>query len=339
MSSSFLARSLVLACLAVGCSVESAEPTLATPALAHPPARPSVSSVGTTRWFVVDSYRLGLTDRHGVSSPDAWKQYGFDLDGRATSRDDVTAGRTACRRPVGSATSALVDGQAGIDNLFGGTFMSIMKSLQSDVEELTNKAVAAGGYTLVLRLDDVSTASDDAYAPGALFLVGRKEKASFAADEKWPVAGTSLEPIATFPAGYVTHGTWVSGDLGTELPHVAVPMAGDALVAPLYGGVLTLDLAAGEGMMAGALRTADFAEMLKPYFKRFGICPGDDSFAGLVNLVTGTADALATLPLSSDPSRNCDAMSLGVAFTVKPMGGVEGVTGAVPTPVDGCVKR
>lgn len=339
--SSILLRSLLIASLAAGCSASSAEEgiTDTTVDLAHPPARPQVSVVGTTHWYVLDSYRLGVSGPDGVPNVDAWARYGYDLDGRATSADDVTADRLACRRPVGSSKRSAIDGARGVDNAFGKDFMSMMRSLKSDVEAETNKGVAEGGYTMVLRIDDLADAPDDAYAPGALYLVGRRDKATFAADEKWPVAGTSLTPIATFPNGFVSGGSWVSGDLGKELPAVAIPMLGRPLITPLYGGAFSLDLTKGEGVMAGAVRVDDLVDVVRPWVLGLGECPTQEAVDLLVSAVRNTADAMATLPLAADPSRTCDAMSLGVGFTVRPIAGLEGTTGAPEKPAKTCTPR
>lgn len=338
---SLLYRTLLIASVAVGCTAQSAdEGTTDTPVdLAHPPTRPQVSSVGTTRWFVIDSYRLGTANPDGSSSSKAWARYGYDLDGRATSTDDAKAGRVGCRRPTGAPTSFAVDGDRGIDNGFGNGFMSVMKSLKSDVESETNKGVAEGGYTMVLRIDDLSDAVDDAYAPGALYLVGRRDKATFGPEEKWPVAGTTLTPMATFSHGYVSGGSWVSGDLGTELPSVAIPILGRPLVTPLYGGVLSLQLESGEGTMAGAIRASDFAATIRPWLLTYEPCLSLSTLEQIEGTLLQASDTLATLPLASDPSRTCDAMSLGVGFTFRPIAGLEGTTGAPEKPAKSCTPR
>lgn len=330
-----LLRLLVLGCFAVGCS---AAPTEVAPPteLAHPPARPAASVAGGTRWFVIDSYRLGAADAPGVSGGVAWRRYGFDLDGRATSRQESIDDRGACLRPSGASRASAEDGERGIDNNFGQHFMGLMRSLMPDVERLTNERVAAGGYTLVLRVDDLGAGPDDAYAPGALYFVGQRGKAAFTPDETWPVVGTKLEPIATFDAGYVRDGVWVSGELGEGLPTVALPFLGDALMAPLYGGVFTLDLGTGEGVMAGAVRATEFLETMRPSLMRRGVCPGTETYRVYEQLVTSSADLLATVPLASDRARTCDAVSFGVGFTVKPIAGVEGVAGAPVPPTAEC---
>ena len=323
---------LLLASLLVACSAAPDDASSAAETeLAHPPARPTENVSGTTRWYVVDRYRLGAFDAKGGGSYTAWRSQGFDLDGRATSAEDSKAGRGACVQKTNAPQVKLTDGDRGIDNNFGQSFMSAARSIMPDVEKLTNERVTAGGYTLVLRIDDLGSGADDAYAPGALYFVGPRSEPRFSPDEKWPVVGTTLAPIATFGAGYVRNGTWVSGDLGAELPTVALPMLGDALLAPLYGGVFALELARGEGVMAGAVRTTDFLEAMRSSLTRRRICPGMAVYTAYEEVVTNSPDLVAALPLSADPTKACDAMSLGVGFTVKPIAGVEGVTGA-PTP-------
>lgn len=318
----------------LGCITDADPP--APIELAHPPARPTLSTAGTTRWFVLDHYQLGLSRKEdGVPDANAWKRYGYDLDGRATSKEDSKDNRaTACNRVTGSPSGVLADGERGIDNAFAQHFMSVVKSLMFDVETLTNDRVATGGYTFVLRLDNVG-AADNANVPGALWLVGPREAPKFGANETWPVAATSEAPLQTFANGYMAGGVWVSGDLGKETIDVGVPFLGDALITKLVGGVMSVRVSDGaDGIIAGAIRGQDFMDAMTPSLMRRGICPGNASFDVYQTIVKQSADMM----VSAGPggSSECNAMSVGIGFTMKPIKGLAGSTGAPPKPKPEC---
>ena len=333
-------RFTLLAMALVGCGApDDSLPPQPPIELAHPPARPTALSAGTTQWFVLDHFQLGLSRKDdGVPDLNAWRRYGYDLDGHATSRDDSRYNRaTACPRVSGSRIDVLEDGEHGIDNAFAHHFMSVVKSLMSDVETVTNERVAAGGYTFVLRLDNVG-ADDNANVPGALWLVGpRGTKPRFTADETWPVAAASeTTPLQTFSRGYMASGVWVSGELGTETIDVGVPLLGDAVITKLVGGVMTVRVRDGRGgVIAGAIRQQDFLDTMKPSLLRRGVCPGDGvTFAVYEQTVKQSAD----MWISAGPgtTAECNALSVGIGFTMKPIEGIAGTTGAPPAAKPEC---
>lgn len=308
-------RNILFSLLLVGCGAASEDPS--TPAdLAHPPARPSAISAGTRKWFVVDSFNFGASN-------------GYDLDGLATTREDSQANKhTVCARVKGSQSLALEDEGRGIDNSFGRHFVGVVKSLMPDFEKLTNERIAAGGYTIVLRLDNVG-ADDNASVPGALYLVGpRATPPKFTPDETWPLADLhDMPPITVFNNGYMTKGVWVSGELGRETIAVGIPFLGDALVTKLVGGVMSVRVADGSaGVIAGAIRTDELLATITPSLMRRGVCPGQPTFNAYESTVKLNADLS---PGSSETE--CSAMSIGVGFTMKPISGLAGATG-VPAP-------
>lgn len=297
--------------LVVGCSASPAQPAPAPPPeLARPPARPDAIATGPTRWFVIDRYDFGMSSRDG------WRTLGFDLDGAATSADDVVARRTTCHRPLGTKLFDLVDGQNGIDNNFSKLFMATAKSLKADFEEATNEfGVRKGGFTMALRIEH-ATESDNAHAPGALYLVGRRgEVPTFAPDDVWPLterAGGGVVPVATFANGYIANGEWVSGTIGGETIGVAIPVVGQPIFASLRGGVIVAPLSGSRGTIAGAVLAKDLRDALMPWVRSNGICE-----APTIETSSKTIDAAADLGSTrDDPSRTCDMISVGIGFTM-----------------------
>jgi hypothetical protein len=122
MASSEKARSMkrgalvVLAFAACGGEVHST-PVGQIPS--EPPGPQTTSTDVST--FALDALFVGDTSFAGTASNDAWQSFGYDLDGRVTTKTSTNV----CTGPGGSpATSGgNRDGLGGIDNSWGGGFL------------------------------------------------------------------------------------------------------------------------------------------------------------------------------------------------------------------------
>jgi hypothetical protein len=298
----------------------AAEPEPPLVATAHPPVRPSaVANGGSTRFFVVTKVKLGITDQKGVVSPKAWGTYGYDLDGRWTTEEESKTSLRSCVRAKDSYSKTLVDGDGGVDNNFGQHFMSIVKSLKSDVEEVVNQQLDDGsGATMILRLDNVG-AANNASVPGALF---RTAPGTALDAGHLPIDDRSLDasgaPLVRFPKGYMANGTWVSGDGDAEFSVVFPSLTKDVIAEiPLVAGFITLDVETGKnGVFAGASLPDRFETALKPSFEAMGVCDGNATSEQVWATVHQEVDlALGT---TNPEASNCNAISVGIGFEVKP---------------------
>jgi hypothetical protein len=284
----------------------------------RPLARPSSVVAGERRWFVLRSVDLGLRDAN------AWKEIGFDLDRRTTTSDDSKDSRNSCKRATGSPLRSLTDGVDGIDNAFGQHVMSVIKSIKSDAEQVANDEIANGGYTLLLRIDGAS-AADNASAPGALYAAGAHAgKPTFTADDKWPVWSTTLsdgvdleKPLRKFPLGYVRNGTWVSGEIGEGPEPIWFPLFGPLEMN--MSTLLSVDLASGKGTLAGALPSTELVRMGTRWAGKFGMCKGEPGFDSVMSMLEGMSDLVLAAPDLQDPSRPCNAVSVGIGFQLAPV--------------------
>ncbi len=307
-------------------SVDDAQPL---PTTSHRPlARPSSVVPGERRWFVLRSVDLGFKD------PQAWKRTGFDLDRRTTTAEQSQSSANSCKRAPDSFRGALTDGADGIDNAFGAHVLSIIKSVKSDAQDVANAEITSGGYTLLLRIDG-AVDGDNASAPGALYAAGKHEgKPTFAANDRWPVWSSTLsdgvdleKPLRKFPLGYVRNGTWVSGEIGEGPEPIWFPLFGP--IAVNASALLSVDLATGQGVMAGALPVSELLDMSSRWAQRLGACPGDDTHKVIDSIMASTADLVLGGKDLQDPSRQCDAVSFGIGFEVTK---VAAPTAVVPPP-------
>jgi len=301
-------------------------PGPSTPGAVPPPRPTAAASGGTTKWFAVRKQQLGITNRlTGVSDPAAWKQYGYDLDSRTTTKEDSKTSASSCKRRAGSPSMVLTDGELGRDNNFGQHVMSVVKSLKSDAEESVNALILSGAGTMLLRLDNVGPA-DNASVPGVLFVAANLGSVpKWDGTDKWPIDTSSVdsmkEPVYKFAGGYMAGGTWVSGDPGKGSAIVPVPFFGPVpMLVPLDGAIISFDVATGAaGTIAGAANTAKFLAAMTPMMKRIGICPGNATFDQIAMTITQSADLVSGAPLFQDVSRECDAISVGIGFTAAPI--------------------
>ena len=298
-----------------------------------PPPRPSGEAVGTTQWFVVDMFRMGLTMRDGTASAAAWRDYGYDLDGRYTSPADSQSETNTCKRDSGASSKVLSDGTDGTDNNFGQHVLAVIKSLAANYETGVNNTVRAGTWTWLVKVDNFTT-GDNAKAPGALYaaanFAGGSRSPSFAETETgWSIVDASLVdratvslPRAQFPKGYVANGYWVSGEIGATSAEVILPLFGGPVLVPLESAVISFRVADGsDGTLAGAVKTTKFIDAWGASLKSGGVCPGSATYDQLVDTITQSADLVSGLPGLQSISKTCDALSIGVGFSVRRAGG------------------
>jgi hypothetical protein len=294
-----------------------------------PPSRGEITAAtGEVRWFAIDTLSLGVRAKDtGLPRTDAWKDFGFDLDARNTTAEQSIGSVGSCRRRVGSPSKGLEDGHGGIDNNFGAHLVPLLRSVSSDFEEATARDLSTGRYALLLRLEQVGP-ENNARVPGALFLASKPgSKPTFGADDHFAIDARSLvdgisidRPLVTFPEGYMVSGTWVSGH---ALGAIAVPFTLGEFVSrlPIDSGIVSVHVADGSaGTIAGAIAAPKLETAAASLMNAFGFCPDNATGRQVLATFTTAADLVADAPGLQDENRECDAVSVGVGFTMKPTG-------------------
>ena len=152
---------LVPAC-ADGTANEKSTPPAsdAAPALAAIPdagadadAAPPPPSLGG-RSFVAQNVFLGDTDLDGGADPNAWAQFGTDIDGIDTT-DAESSG--VCTPVEGASPAVAIDGAGGIDNSFGKNVLPVFATLgASGFSTSLNDSIATGGPSLMVNLQGLT---------------------------------------------------------------------------------------------------------------------------------------------------------------------------------------
>jgi hypothetical protein len=111
----------------------------------------------------------------------------------------------------------------------------------------------------------------------------------------------------------VDEGAYVSGGVLVAHPAEGSPLGlgfSDALTLGLYRGVLTARLTP-TGMTEGVLGGGIRVESLQRGISELGLCPGDDFYCAITDLIRNSADL--QVPMLETPS-DCTGMSVGIGF-------------------------
>jgi hypothetical protein len=291
---------------------------------------------GGTVTLLVSYYRLGLTTRDGVEAKDAWRSYGFDLDGLCTTAEDSITSKDTCKRVSGSSTDALVDGDACRDNNFGSRLAPLIKTFSPTAEATLGANIKKGSLTIAVRLDDLAPTGEDGRVPGALFVVkGTGGKAALDGndvldvDEMSVKGGDLAQPVAPL-AGVVrlVDGARVWSTQVGELELPAVFIAGATGTIPVHGARLEieLDTVPMRGTLGGWILATDAQVVVGGLLRKQTICPDNPVYQQVAKNVLQASDMPATLP--HDTTKECEAISLGLGIEM-----VKATLGKVlPTP-------
>jgi hypothetical protein len=287
---------------------------------------------------------LGDTDRTGAASHDAWKSYGFDLDGvRSTEANPLH-----CQAVAGAKKKDIrEDGEGGIDNSFGRNIVDIIKGISSDPSTRADLSIQQGSFSLLLALDQLGTSTDYTGIQTRLFVVQGPTNQD---GESLPPTPTQLasgtytwHPFAeqltpdgaartVFPASYLVGDTLVSSVARSEIS-IELPIAGVRLPVVVHQAWLSVKLAPDhrsgtEGNLGGILDTEEFLASFQKFAGTIntGLC----TVSTLDSLTTQLRQASDILRDSTqDPTKVCDGISIGLGFAT---GGAVLGDPAPPTP-------
>jgi len=338
-----LVASVLAGAYAFGCgSSDDDTPPVTTPPAAgkQPPAPADGAGPGDGPGYVfaINRLYLGDTDRSGVKSPTAWMEYGYDIDGRVSTKESTDL----CQPAADAAPSEVYpDGTDGVDNSFGKNVWPTFVTLTPTIATQINQSITDGKFTVILHIEGLGNAPS--YAPSLLTkLYSGAELGTpplWDGSDSWPVLPDLLEDPADiesskvkFPTSYVVDHTWVSGSRGRVTMILNVGAA--SLKMNVEQAVITMDLApdraegATGGIIAGVLDTEIFVEQVHQMAGSLNqdLClPA--AYAGIAKMIRQASDIMKDA--SQDPTQTCDGISIGLGFDVKQV-----VLGGVAPPPD-----
>jgi hypothetical protein len=283
-----------------------------------------------------------------MTSPNGWKEFGFDLDGVCTSVDDSIKNVGTCRRAPEANQDFLVDGDRCRDNNFGHHVVQLLVVSSEGFEQRLNDGIFEGGDTWLIRIDDLDSGPNDPYAPAKLYRASSMKGQPI----KWDgtdvrkvlrdsVLDNDLEkPITNFPGGYVKDNVWVSGDPATR--QLVLPVSESLFITlQLESALFTMNLApdhttATRGHIGGAIAMKAIESLLNPIATSAGFCPGTSLYGSLLRNVQRFPDVVIGEPNLQNTAVECDGMSLGLAFDVAPIQPVTELVDPPPAKPDPC---
>jgi hypothetical protein len=279
---------------------------------------------------------LGETDRTGTSVPNAWKQYGRDIDGITTvtgSEGDV------CKRIGGATASSMADGEGGIDNSFGRNIIAFILGLQPTPTKSTNTLIEGGGRTPLLSF--ATPPKQTGVAPFALVTAESTIAPKWDGNDSRPIAESSTaggKPKTMFTAAAFTAGVLTSGSSSAPFV-VSFAFGGAALELPIRLAQVTMKLSpdgktASEGTVSGVI---DTEELVTSFSKAAGaistqLCSGS-TLDTIKQTIRQASDIL--VDGTQDPAKDCTAISIGIGFDAV-LVAAGPVAGAVAPPKDPC---
>jgi hypothetical protein len=226
---------------------------------------------GTGKTFAVNKLYLGLVKRDGSASTEAWKDFGYDIDGKVS---DINSAAQNCK-PLenGAPDKVHTDGNNGIDNAFGKNILPIIKGLAPDAEALVNEQIQEGSFSILIDIENLGDAADYSALSAKLYIASDEgeEPGSTALDGTWDLFSEFLnngdpeDPKVKFADAYLTADTFVSGTPGQL--DLSLSVAGFSLALNISSAVITMDLdgahgSATNGVISGVIPTESLVSEL-----------------------------------------------------------------------------
>lgn len=267
---------------------------------------------GTATTLAWSRLLLGDTDPSGVPSLDAWKQYGYNIDG--VRPGDLAA---FCS-PAASASASVVheEGASGIENAFGHLILPLLQPPTTPVVPCVVTPCPQDEFKPLISIDRLGSGTSYDPLPAQVAMGGDLGHSPvFDGTDVWPVVqGTTV----SLPESYLVNDTWVSGALASLSVSVDVQQM---LTLDVHHAVLTMKLdqtrkTATGGMLSGVIPTVDLQRRVRAVAGQISLslCSG----TALENVLTQIAQASDIMQDGTqDPSKTCDGISIGLGFEAR----------------------
>lgn len=336
--------------IVVGCGSDDTSSTT-TGGGKQPPAPTGGATTGTDeRTFAVYSLQLGETDRAGAVNRDAWKKFGYNLDGLTSNRDS----KDVCTQAPGATKANQEDGDEGTDNAFGKVILPLLP-ITGPSKQLNDSIQGEGAFTILMRIKGLTDDANQSNTglSGTLLVGGdlnpdppssdagaapvAPTRPSFTPDFQWPYRPSPQIPIT---GSYITSGVFVNGDpktQGASSIELSLFLSGQALSLRINKPTITFkhqppnDLV--EGTIAGVIGTEELISSLEKVAGNISetFC-GGTAFESIKSTIRQASDMI-----KDGTNRGgvpCDGISVGIGFTAKRVANPtkEYVDNGVPAP-------
>ena len=309
------------------------------------PAAPSGGSPTSAKHnYAVHKLYLGDSDRTGVTNPDAWKSFGYNLDNLVTTKSSTDV----CTLAAGASKTTQVDGNGGIDNSFGENIMPIViTTAGSDAAQKINDGINTGSFTVMTYItgfDDSAGSTASATGLTGILLAGGSYSAAndggaptWDTNTHWPIvptlmtgctpetgcpAGTDPNSAATikFDSAYQAGGTFVNGSPASL--SLTLSIGGQALTVNISSALITFQPsgagAVTNGTIAGTIVAQDLVNQLQSVAGSISssLCSGS-AFQSIAQQILQAADIVidpSSGAVSNSAGASCNGISIGLGF-------------------------
>lgn len=306
-----------------------------------PPAVPAgapATTVTESRTFALNQLFLGETGRNGAPLKDAWKDYGYNIDGKTTTKES----KDVCKRQGGADSAKQEDGKEGIDNAFGRTVLGFILGLVPTPSKTINDSVQGGSFTILLDVKGLSdeptqtnTGLSGRLLVGGEFSEGGKTKPTFSPTDDWPYRANPIVPIE---GAYINNGVFVNGAGGAKV-ELSLFIQGVALSLVINRAAITFKHAPPnditDGTISGVINTEELVSGIEKVAGRIStqLCGGStlDTIKQTIRQASDIRD-----DGSNAEGVDCNAISIGLGFTGKRIGAPKTIAKESAAPPDPC---
>lgn len=327
-----------------GCSSSTADAgTGGAAAGKTPPALPTAPATTdtSTNVFAINQLFLGETNRANAPTKDAWKDYGYNIDGLTTTKTDTNV----CTRQGGADPAKQEDGNGGIDNAFGRTVLGFILGLVPTPSKTINDSIQGGSFTILLEIKGMSDdpKQTNTGLSGRLLVGGAfssdpmmMKKPTFSPSDDWPYRA---DPIVPITGAYINNGTFVNGAGGATV-QLALFIQGVQLALTINRAAITFDHTAPNditnGTISGVINTEELVSGIEKVAGRIStqLC-GGSTLDTIKQTIRQASDIISDG--SNKAGANCDAISIGLGFNGKKIGPIMTVAKDTAAPPDPCL--
>lgn len=290
---------------------------------------------------VAAEYTIDLGDRpKSAVEPTHFLEIGFDLDNKCTTVDTLKTA-TTCKPPPYAL--GVVDGNGGIDNAFGIFIQTIRDVVKDFSSEQYTQDIQSGKANVLIRLQNWNGQANDDEVRVSTIVAAPFD--SFSPDARplwdgrdaWPVAADSLNSASIDDPKFVDTHAYVNnfqlvaslseGNLRLDVGLSSVRRV--RLDLKLSAAFVVCDIAPeatgkwgytfSKCTLGGRWLADDLVKQLgqfpNPLANNAALCRGNPTYESFKEALCSRVDMLHTL---GSPTQDCDALSVGMTFTMKP---------------------
>ncbi|HEY8077249.1 MAG TPA: hypothetical protein VIF62_24150 [Labilithrix sp.] len=299
----------------------------------QPPAKPDAPATtdSSDKTFAVNQLFLGESDRSGNPNKDAWKSYGYNLDGKISTKDSTDV----CQRQSGASPSNQDDGDQGVDNAFGKVIIPFLQPFTATPSKTLTDSLTSGDFTIMLKIHGLTddAAQTNTGLSGTLLIgapFSKTAKPTFTPSDDWPYR---MSPQVQISDAYINKGTFVNGSGGATI-QLSLSIQGQTLSLNINKAIVTFDHTgandATNGTIAGVIATDELVNGIKSVAGNISmdLCNGS-TLDSIIQTIKQASDILADG--TNTAGVPCSGISVGIGFTAKK---VANPTMPVTNPVD-----